>query len=172
LVIRVPVESFPILLKIVFYGESSIPSGDETRVDSFQQGRGFTHLIDKEGPTFCKIVQSCSAGKRRCLEEIRRATKMAIKTGEPYIFQCHADLVECTAAVLNGGDNDYALVCGPILLRPYDTSLEKDILKKVEDLSFDKSSLLKSLPELPVFAERRVQAASDFLFTMQTISRK
>jgi two-component system response regulator YesN len=128
--------------------------------------RGFTRLIDREGPTFCKIVQSCSVGKRRCLEEIRRATKMATKTGEPYIFQCHADLVECAAAILNGGNNDYALVCGPILLRSCDTSLEKDILKKVHDLSFDKSLLLKSLPEVPVFSERRVQAASDFLFTM------
>jgi two-component system response regulator YesN len=124
------------------------------------------HLIDGEGPAFCKMVQSCSGGKRRCLEEIRRATKMSIKTGEPYIFQCHADLIECAAAILDGGHHDYALVCGPILLRPYDTSLEKDILKKVHDLSLDKSSLLKSLSEVPVFSERRVQAASDLLFTM------
>jgi two-component system response regulator YesN len=124
------------------------------------------HLIDGEGPAFCKIVQSCSLGKRRCLKEIRRGTKMSIKTGEPYIFQCHADLIECAAAILNGGNNDYALVCGPILLRPYDTSLEKDILRKVHDLPFDKPLLLKSLPEVPVFSERRVQAASDLLFTM------
>jgi hypothetical protein len=30
--------------------------------------RGFIRLIDGEGLTFCKIVQSCSEGKRRCLE--------------------------------------------------------------------------------------------------------
>jgi two-component system response regulator YesN len=124
------------------------------------------HLVDGEDSTFCKIVQSCSAGKRRCLKEIRRATKMSIKTGEPYIFQCHADLVKCVTTILNRGNNDYALVCGPILLRPYDTSLEKDILRKVHDLPFDKPLLLKSLAEVPVFSERRVQAASDLLFTM------
>jgi two-component system response regulator YesN len=124
------------------------------------------HLVDGEDSTFCKIIQSCSVGKRRCLKEIRRATKMSIKTGEPYIFQCHADLIECAATILNRGHNDYALLCGPILLRPYDTSLEKDILRKVHDLPFDKPLLLKSLLEVPVFSERRVQAASDLLFTM------
>jgi len=118
------------------------------------------------------MVQSCSVGKKRCLEEIRRATKMAIKTGEPYIFQCHADLVECSTAILNGDNNDYALVCGPILLRPYDTSLEQDILKKVHDLPFDKSLLLKFLPEVPVFSERRVQAAADLLFTVASYFTK
>jgi two-component system response regulator YesN len=91
---------------------------------------------------------------------------MSIKTGEPYIFQCHADLIECAAAILNGGHNGYALVCGPVLLRPSDTSLEKDVLRKVHDLPLDKSILLKSLSEVLVFSERRVQAASDLLFAM------
>jgi two-component system response regulator YesN len=122
--------------------------------------------MDGEGPTFCKIVQSCSVGKKRCFREIRRATKMATKTGEPYIFQCHADLIECAAAILNGGNDNYALVCGPILLRHSDPPLERDILKKVQDLSLNKSLLLRSLSEVPVFSERRVQAASDLLFTM------
>ncbi len=122
--------------------------------------------MNGESPTFCKIVQSCSVGKKRCFKEIRRATKMAIKTGEPYIFQCHADLIECAAAILNGGNDNYALVCGPILLRHSDPPLERDILKKVQDLSLNKSLLLRSLSEVPVFSERRVQAASDLLFTM------
>ncbi|NWG04074.1 MAG: PocR ligand-binding domain-containing protein [Syntrophaceae bacterium] len=147
-------------------------------IDSFQEatklrvrfvqmkGKEFPHLTNGEGPAFCRIVQSCSAGRKRCLKEIIRATKMSIKTGEPYIFQCHADMIECAAAILDGGHLNYALVCGPVLLRPYDTSLEKNILRRIHDLPLDKSLLLKSLSEVLVFSERRVQAASDLLFAM------
>ncbi len=128
--------------------------------------RGYISLIHGDEPLFCKIVQGCSLGKRRCLNEIGRATKMAIKTGEPYIFQCHADLIEIVEAIFNGGQNTYALVCGPMLLRHPTSSLSRDILIKIQDLSLDNSLLVQSLPEIPVLPERRVQAASDLLFMM------
>ena len=87
-----------------------------------------------------------------------------MKTGEPYIFQCHADMIEFTAAILDGGEKAAAFVCGPILLRHPDTLIEQDILARIKNLPLDKISLLKSLPEIPVFSERRVQAAADLLF--------
>ena len=122
--------------------------------------------IEGNGHPFCQTIRTCSLGKKNCLKDISRAIQISIKTGEPYIFQCHADMIEFTAALLNGGENTLAFVCGPILLRHPDPSIEQDILAKVKPLSLDEISLRRTLPEIPVFSERRVQAAADLLFVV------
>jgi two-component system response regulator YesN len=127
---------------------------------------GVRYTILREGPLFCQRIQSSSLGKRRCLKEIERATEMAHKTGEPYIFQCHADMVEFTAAVFDGNKNIGTLICGPILLRAANPYFKKDLLNKIRDLPIEESLLVDSLSEIPIFPERKVQAASDLLFTV------
>ena len=122
--------------------------------------------IDGHGHPFCRIIRGCPLGKRNCLKDINRAIQISVKTGEPYIFQCHADMIGFAAAFFNGGRDSLAFVCGPILLRHPDTFMEQDILTKVKSLSIDKTSLMRTLPEIPIFSERRVQAAADLLFMM------
>ena len=125
-----------------------------------------TRSIDGHGHPFCRIIRGSPLGKRNCLKDINRAIQISVKTGEPYIFQCHADMIGFAAAFLNGGRDSLAFVCGPILLRHPDTFMEQDILTKVKSLSIDKASLMRTLPEIPIFSERRVQAAADLLFMM------
>ena len=122
--------------------------------------------IDGHGHPFCRIIRGSPLGKRNCLKDINRAIQISLKTGEPYIFQCHADMIGFAAAFLNGGRDSLGFVCGPILLRHPDTFIEQDILTKVKSLSIDQTSLMKTLPEIPIFSERRVQAAADLLFMM------
>jgi two-component system response regulator YesN len=113
---------------------------------------------------FCKIIQSCSPGRESCLTDINRAIQISMKTGEPYIFQCHADMVAFTAALPDGGKSPSAFVCSPILLRHLNPLMEQRILAKVRSLALDEAALMRTLPEIPVFSERRVQAAADLLF--------
>jgi two-component system response regulator YesN len=87
-----------------------------------------------------------------------------METGEPYIFQCHADMIGFTAALLDGGKSASAFVCGPILLRHLSPFVERSILTKVKRLSLDEAALMRTFPKIPVFSERRVQAAADLLF--------
>ena len=145
-------------------------------LDSFQEamklqvrlfplkGKGEISSIDGDGHPFCEIIRRCSPGRDNCLKDINRAIQISIKTGEPYIFQCHADMIEFTAALPDGGENPSAFVCGPILLRHPNPFIEQSILGKVKSLSLDEASLMRTLPEIPVFSERRVQAAADLLF--------
>jgi two-component system response regulator YesN len=128
------------------------------------KGKEEISSIDGNGYPFCQTIRSCSLGRTNCLKDINRSIQISMKTGEPYIFQCHADMIEFTAAILNGGEMAAAFVCGPILLRHPDALIEQDLLTKIKNLPLDKTSLLKSLPEIPVFSERRVQAAADLLF--------
>jgi len=74
-------------------------------------------------------------------------------------------MVEFTAPLVEGGKSFSALVCGPILLRPLNPFVEQDIIAKAKKLCMDEGiSLIGTLSEIPVFSERRVQAAADLLF--------
>ncbi|MCX5818612.1 MAG: PocR ligand-binding domain-containing protein [Deltaproteobacteria bacterium] len=146
-------------------------------LDSFQQAtklrvrlfplqeKGEISSIYGEGHPFCQLIRSCSAGRENCLKEINRAVQISLKIGEPSIFQCHTDMIEFTAPLIEGKNNFSAFVCGPILLRPLNPVLKQSILAKVKGLCLDDdSSLIRTLSEIPVFSERRVQAAADLLF--------
>jgi two-component system, response regulator YesN len=128
------------------------------------QGKGEIASLDGDGHPFCRIIRNCARGSENCLREINRAIQVSMKTGEPYIFQCHTDMVEFTAAILDGGKSFSAFVCGPILLRHLNPSMEASILNKVKCLSLDEALLMQTLHEVPVLSERRVQAAADLLF--------
>ncbi|HSB06575.1 MAG TPA: PocR ligand-binding domain-containing protein [Thermodesulfobacteriota bacterium] len=153
-------------------------------LDSFQEamklqvrlfpmkGKEGIDSLDGDGHPFCQIIRSRSLGRTNCLKEINRAIQISLKTGEPYIFQCHADMIEFTTAPLNGRDDTSAFVCGPILLRHPDSFFKHDLLVKVKGLSLDKTSLIRTLSEIPVFSERRVQAAADLLFMIATYFSK
>jgi two-component system response regulator YesN len=128
--------------------------------------------INKGSNPFCEMIQSRLSGKRRCLKEIGRATQIAAGIGEPYIFQCHANMIEFIAAIRNGGQKACAFLCGPMLLRHPDLIFIKDTLLKVHDLSINPFLLKKTFPEIPVLSERRVQAAADLLFTVANYCNK
>jgi len=145
-------------------------------IDSFQeamklqvrifplQGKEGIGSIAGHGHPFCEIIRSCSLGRENCLKDINLAIQIAMKTGEPYIFQCHADMIEFTAALPDGRGTPSAFVCGPIFLRHLNPLIEQSILTKVRSLSLDEASVMRILPAIPVFSERRVQAAADLLF--------
>ncbi len=128
------------------------------------QGKGEIGLLAGDSHPFCRIIRNCPQGRENCLKDINRAIRVSMKTGEPYIFQCHTDMVEFTAAILDGGKSYSAFVCGPILLRHPNPFIEQGILNKVKCLSLDEALLLQTLHDVPVFSERRVQAAADLLF--------
>lgn len=122
-------------------------------------------LHDNEHP-FCRLIRRSSLGRKKCFQDIYRAAEISRRTGEPYIFQCHADLVEFTAAFPNGGTVPFGFVCGPLLLRQPDLFFQRDLLEKVKPLSVHTPALMETLPYIPVLNERRAQAAADLLFTI------
>ncbi|RJQ56401.1 MAG: helix-turn-helix domain-containing protein [Desulfobacteraceae bacterium] len=121
---------------------------------------------------FCYTIRTSSQGRMSCLKDINRAIQISMKTGEPYIFQCHAGVIGFTATLRDSKNNAAAFVCGPILLRQPDAYAEQHILSRIKDLSPDKAALRKFLKNIPVCSERRVQAAADLLFLISSYFSK
>ncbi len=105
--------------------------------------------IRGNGHPYCLAVRKSAQGRRNCLRDINRAVQLSLKTGEPYIFQCHADMIEFTAAVRDGERGAAAFVCGPILLRHPDAALERGIQGKAATLRLNRAALLKSSARNP-----------------------
>jgi two-component system response regulator YesN len=137
----------------------------DVRLFPLRGEKGITALRGNGHP-FCRAVRGSAQGRRNCLREINRAVQLSLKTGEPYIFQCHADMVEFAAAVRDGDRGAAAFVCGPILLRHPDEVVRGGIRRKASALRLKPADLQKPLPDIPVYPERRVQAAADLLFLM------
>ena len=126
--------------------------------------RGGIASIEGKGHPFCYTVRGCSQGRKSCLKDINRAIQVSINTGDACIFQCHADVIEFAAAIKDGTRGSAAFVCGPILLRHPDDFIVEQILRRLKALSLDRSLLTRLISKIPVYPERRVQAAADLLF--------
>jgi two-component system, response regulator YesN len=135
----------------------------EVRFFPIKNKEGIRSLDGRAHP-FCAAIRSCLQGKENCLRDINRSIQISMKTGEPYIFQCHADVIEFTAALGDGENHAAAFVCGPILLRHPDDHIESHILEKIKGLPLGKAALMKSLLKIPVYSERRLQSTADLLF--------
>lgn len=120
--------------------------------------------IEGPGHPFCCAMRSCPPGMMNCLKDVNRAIRVSVDTGEPYIYQCHSGLVEFAAALGAGGAKATAFICGPILLRQPDAFIQQHIISRIKKLPLDQTMLMELLPRIPVYTERRVQAAADLLF--------
>lgn len=127
-------------------------------------GKESVRSVELHGHPFCHAIRGCMQGRKNCLKDINRGIHISVQTGEPYIFQCHAGLIEFAAALKDGSSHTTAFLCGPILLRHPDPFLRQYILEKTKSLALEKSLLQELIPRIPVYSERRVQAAADLLF--------
>ena len=159
--------SFPMEQNLFFRIMASFQEATKLQVRLIPlKKKGINNPLIRCSHSFCKFIQSSSTGRKRCLQEIKRATKMAAKLGEPYIFQCHANMVEFAAAIYTMGQETYSLICGPMLLRKADQVFQHDTWEKIEDLPLEQNLVNQSISEVRVVPERRVQAGADLLFMM------
>ncbi|MCH7557356.1 MAG: PocR ligand-binding domain-containing protein [Planctomycetes bacterium] len=117
-------------------------------------------------PTFCKIVQSSTAGRSRCNKERRRSLEIAIETGQSYISLCHAGIVLVCIPVM---DKDKALggiFFGKCLWEPVTQILVKDVEKRLNGLHLNRKKLTAAMRELPFIQGRKINEAAQFLFDL------
>ncbi len=117
-------------------------------------------------PTFCKVVQSSTAGRRRCNKERRRSLEIAIETGQSYISLCHAGIVLVCVPVM---DKDKALggiFFGKCLWEPVTQILVKDVEKRLNGIRLNRKKLTAAMRELPFIQGRKINEAAQFLFDL------
>lgn len=115
---------------------------------------------------FCNMIQSTEEGLLRCADSMARAGKFSAQLGEPYIFRCHAGLIEWAAPILLGERHLGSFMCGQVLMWSLDDGALEEIVARSSDIGLSREQLVEAAKELKIMSGPNVQAAADMLFVM------
>ena len=110
--------------------------------------------------SFCKVIRSDPEGVRRCNQSMSYAGKQASKLGEPYIFRCHAGLIEFSAPVMFKDVYLGSISCGPVLMWEWDEMALQEFLNLTQDLNINREALMVASRQVKMLSGRNVQAAA------------
>jgi len=119
---------------------------------------------------FCsKYTQSTEEGCKRCAESHRFGGDEAARTGKPYIYTCHAGLIDFAAPIIVNEKQLGAILGGQIVFSKPD---ESKILKTANELGLNSQEYINEANKINSLAENKVRAAANILFTVtNTLSK-
>lgn len=115
---------------------------------------------------FCQLVQGTSEGRSRCAASLTKGGKLAAQLGEPYIFRCHAGVIEWSAPVVVEREFLGSFSCGPVLMWPLDDLAWEEVVQAVRGLDIRLEQIRESLASVSVLTAPNVQAAAELLFVL------
>ncbi|MGE5528528.1 MAG: PocR ligand-binding domain-containing protein [Patescibacteria group bacterium] len=113
---------------------------------------------------FCRLVQGKALGLSRCVASLAKGGELAAQLGEPYIFRCHAGVIEWSAPVVVHGEFLGSFSCGPVLMWPLDGLALEEVNQAVRDLDLPAGEVSRLLQDVKVLTAPNVQAAAELLF--------
>jgi len=117
-------------------------------------------------PSFCKLVQSDTAGLRKCDVERRRSLETAIETGQSYITLCHAGIALVCVPVMDKYKALGGIFFGKCLWEPVTQILIDDMKRRLKDVRVDEKKLIEAIYELPFIQGRKINQSAEFLFDL------
>lgn len=111
---------------------------------------------------FCmNFMQSTFLGENRCAESHRKGGEEAAKTGKPYIYKCHAGLIDFAAPILVDGKQIGTILGGQILTLP---PMELEFKKIAKEIGLNEKNCVEAVKKINIIAEKNVKAAAEVLF--------
>jgi len=140
--------------------------------DDFAKGMGLASVtVDIDGTPvtkpscytrFCMdFTHASECGDKRCAESHRKGGEEAARTGKPYIYECHAGLIDFAAPIMLKGRQIGTILGGQVLT--HDAEEEK-YRKIAEEIGVDPDKYAEAAKEVYILPEERIKAAADVLF--------
>ncbi len=113
---------------------------------------------------FCRNMFFSREGHRRCVRSNRMGEQRAFKTGGPYIYHCHANLVDVAAPIIVNGHHVGSVNCGQILLEPLTNSYRERVRRSLTAFPEKfREEQLQALEEVVVLPLKRVRGLAELL---------
>ncbi len=142
--------------------------------DSFAYATGMGVVFtDREGShiglgsnfcDFCATVNSTYEGSRCCQLSNFHATKVALETKKPYIYICHAGLIDIEIPIIVEGQHVGSIMAGQIRCTDMDKYMHTQSHVKY-DWSKDKN-LRKLFKKIPQYSSQQITATATALFSL------
>lgn len=111
---------------------------------------------------FCmNFMHATPIGCSRCAESHRKGGEEAAKTGKPYIYKCHAGLIDFAAPILVEGKQIGTILGGQILTSP---PKEVEFRKTAKEIGVNEYECIEAVKKVKTVAEKNVKAAAEVLF--------
>ncbi|APM40736.1 PocR ligand-binding domain-containing protein [Clostridium kluyveri] len=119
---------------------------------------------------FClSLTQSTDMGTRRCAESHKKGGIEAARTGKPYVYTCHAGLIDFAVPILIEDIQIGSILGGQILTSPPKESIYKNTAKEI---GVDETRYLQAVNEVNIITEKNIQAAAEVLYVISNALSK
>ncbi|MDP4089771.1 MAG: PocR ligand-binding domain-containing protein [Bacillota bacterium] len=144
----------------------------QTFQDNFATGMNIASVtVDKNGnpvtkpssyTRFCMdFTHSTKVGDGRCALSHKKGGEETARTGRPYIYTCHAGLIDFAAPILVDGHLIGTILGGQILTSAPD---EIKFRKTADEIGVDQEGYVKAVKNVYMTKEENVKAAAEVLF--------
>ncbi len=124
----------------------------------------FYPIVEKN--PYCEAIQCSREGMARCLKSDQDALVSARTQGKPFIYTCHAGLLNVVIPLIYKGRDLGALFIGQLFTRRQDESDFDPIFRGLEALGLKRDELFESFKKVKVFDHRELMLAIDLLSLM------
>lgn len=141
-------------------------------LDNFAESMNLASVaVDKDGnpvtkpssyTRFCsQYTHSTKVGDDRCAASHKRGGEEAARTGKPYVFRCHAGLIDFAAPIILEGELIGTILGGQVLTgKP-----EEDEFRRVaKEIGVDEDEYVSAANQVYSMNEKNVNAAAEVLF--------
>lgn len=148
--------------------------------DNFSKGVGLASItVDLDGipvtrpsnyTRFCMdYTHSTACGDKRCAESHRIGGEEAACIGKPFVYECHAGLIDFAAPIILEGRQIGTILGGQVLT---DTPDEFKYRKIAREVGVDEDEYVKAVREVYQLSKDRVESAANVLYIMANYMSK
>lgn len=141
-------------------------------LDNFAQSMNLASVaVDRDGnpvtnpssyTKFCaQYTHSTKTGNDRCAVSHKRGGETAARTGKPYVYKCHAGLIDFAAPILVEGELIGTILGGQILNKQPN---EDEFRRTAKEIGVDEEKYVEAVHEINIITEKNINAAAEVLF--------
>lgn len=142
--------------------------------DDFAKGVGVASVtVDPQGnpvtnpssyTRFCNdYTHSTECGDKRCAESHRKGGEEAVRTGKPFVFECHAGLIDFAAPIIVEGKLLGTILGGQVIT----SSPEEEKYRRIAgEIGVDANGYVEATKEIRILSRESIEAAANVLFTV------
>jgi ligand-binding sensor protein len=112
--------------------------------------------------SFCMdYTHSTKIGDDRCAMSHKKGGEEAARTGRPYVYKCHAGLIDFAAPIMVDGIQIGTILGGQILK---DKPEEQGFRRVAREIGVNEEEYIDAVGKVKISAEKNIQAAAEVLF--------
>lgn len=140
--------------------------------DNFAEGMDIASVtVDIDGnpvtkpssyTTFCDaFTHSTTIGDDRCAQSHKKGGEEAVRTGRPYIYTCHAGLIDFAAPIMVNGIQIGTILGGQVLTKKPEEDRYRQTAKEI---GVDADGYVDAVNKVKITDEKNIRAAAEVLF--------